>query len=57
MKQEPAHESIRADAFNELANVAVKRFNFPPEKKKSDDTGRADSEKRPASSDFPVKGL
>lgn len=33
LKKELAHESLRADAFNELINVAENRFNIPIRKK------------------------
>ena len=33
LKKELAHESLRADAFNELINVAEKQFNISIRKK------------------------
>lgn len=33
LKKDLAHESLRTDAFNELINVAEKRFNIPIRKK------------------------
>ncbi|MFQ7112393.1 hypothetical protein [Hallella bergensis] len=35
-KKELAHESLRADAFNELINVAEKQFNISIRKKVDD---------------------
>lgn len=35
LKKELAHESLRADAFNELINVAEKQFNISIRKKAS----------------------
>ena len=33
LQKELAHESLRADAYNEMINIAEKRFNIPIRKK------------------------